>query len=555
MTKKYLRSARAKLSRRGALQAMGTLLGTAAFGCGDSGAGSEGTSGTTDDDGTSTGGSATPTTGDAPGTSTGDDLPTTSGGSGDGTGTSSSSGDPDTTGDGTTGDGTTSDETTGSPVDECAVGSDLSPEKLLEGIDHIVVLMMENRSFDHYFGSLKLVEGAAINGLTGAESNLGLDLVPVPVFNMEELEPADPPHEWDECHTQFNLGENNGFVFANEKKHPGLGEQVMGYYVRDQLPVSYGLADSYTLCERWHASVMGPTWPNRYYMHACSSDGGKTNFPKPFLKTLWHRCDEAGISSRMYFGDVPWVTGAFPLIPTLWSKLADDYQGFSFNSLKNPNTLQRFFNDCAAGDLANFTIIDPGFTSNDDHPSHNVQLGQILIGTIYKSLVESPAWNKTLLVITYDEHGGFYDHVPPPKTIDGNPDFEQLGFRVPAIVIGPTVRRGCTNGLQFEHCSIGATLMKRFGIAPLNQRMAEAADLSSCINPDYIDDPQPGPPVPLVHVSVSQILAQVGHTTSQEELFLAAGVTLDEAFRAKVQEETMRLLVHAQKLGVARLSP
>ncbi len=547
MTKKYLMSARAKLSRRRAIQAMGSLIGTAAFGCGDSSSGSGDGSSSSGSGGSSTGYDAPTTGGSGDGSSSSGATPTTSGGSSDG---SSSGGDGSTSTTGTTGD-----ETTGSPVDDCATQSSLTPEQLLAGIDHIVVLMMENRSFDHYFGSLEVVEGQVINGLTGDETNLNLDLMPVSVFVTEDFEPADPPHEWDSCHSSFNLGENNGFVFENEKKHPGFGAQVMGYHIREHLPVLYGLADNYTLCQRWHASVMGPTWPNRYYMHACSSGGGKTNFPNPFLKTLWHRCDEAGITSRIYFGDVPWVTGAFPLIPTVWSKLADDYNGFSFNSLSNPNTLQRFFDDCDAGNLPNFTVIDPGFTSNDDHPSHNIQLGQILIGTIYKSLAQSPVWNKTLFIITYDEHGGFYDHVPPPKTIDGEPEFEQMGFRVPAIVIGPTVRRGCASDMQFEHCSIGATLMRRFGIAPLNQRMAEAADVSSCINPDYIDDPQPPPPVPLVHASVSTILAQVGRTTSQEELFLAAGVTLDEAFRKQVQADTLRLLVRAQKLGVAHLRP
>ncbi len=526
------------------MQAMGTLLGTAAFGCGDSTSGSEGSSsdGGATGDGSSSGGPAT-TSGGPDSTTSGEVLPTTSGATGDG---SSSSG---------TGEGTTDDATTGAPADECAVADDLTPEQLLAGIDHIVVLVMENRSFDHYFGSLQVVEGAAVNGLTGNESNLNLDLLPVPVFVMDDFEPLDPPHEWDQSRFQFNLGENNGFVAENEKSHPGFGFQAMGYHVREHLPVLYGLADHFTLCQRWHASVMGPTWPNRYYMHACTSGGGKTNFPNPFLQTLWHRCDEAGITSRMYFSDVPWVTGAFPLIPTVWSKLADDFGGFSLKTLTNPNTLSRFFDDCEAGDLPNFTIIDPGFTSNDDHPSHNIQLGEILIGALYKALAESPVWKKTLFIITYDEHGGFYDHLPPPKTIDEDPEFEQLGFRVPALVIGPSVRRGCLSDVQFEHCSVGATLMKRFGIVPLNERMAKAADVSSCIHPDYIDDPQPGPPVPLIDASIAEILADVGRTTSQEELFLAAGVTLDEPFRRKVQADTLALLMRAQKLGVVRLRP
>src|SRR5690606_11201432 len=186
--------------------------------------------------------------------------------------------------------------------------------------------------------------------------------------------------------------------------------------------------------------------------------------------------------------------------------------------------------DCEAGDLPNFAIIDPGFTSNDDHPSHNIQLGQILIGAIYKALSTGPAWNKTLFIITYDEHGGFYDHVPPPETDDPEPEFKQLGFRVPSLVIGPSVRKGCVNDVQFDHCSIGKTLRTPFGIAPLTQRMADANDGSSCIHPDYINDPQPAPPVPLVTASITKLLAGAGKETSQPELFAAAGVTLDENF-------------------------
>ncbi len=549
MTKKYLESVRAKLSRRRAVQAMGTLIGTAALGCGDDSRGSEGSTG-----GGSTGGSGSSGSTGAPGstgsdTSTGE-APTTSGGTEDGTTGSSTGGVDDTSTSGTS----TGDETTGGPVDECGGGAALTPEQLLAGIDHVIVLMMENRSFDHYFGALKLVEGKPVNGLVGDEQNLNVDLTPVTVYESDEFEPLDPPHEWDACHNQFNLGDNNGFVFENEKANPGFGQQVMGYHVREQLPALYGLADNFTLCQSWYASVMGPTWPNRYYLTACTSGGGKSNLPNPFLKTLFHRCDDAGISSRIYWTDVPWVAGAFPLVPTVWGKLSED-GGFNLDALTKPYNMQRFFADCAAGDLPNFAVLDPGFTSNDDHPSHNIQLGQVLIGAIYKALATSPVWNKTLFIITYDEHGGFYDHVAPPETIDGEAEFKQMGFRVPSLVIGPSVRRGCVSDVQFEHCSIGKTLMTRFGIAPLNDRMAQANDVSSCIHPDYIDNPQPAPPVPLIHASITDLLANVGKTTSQPELFAAAGVTLDEAFERKVRADTIHLLQQAQKLGVVRLRP
>ncbi len=543
MTRKHLKAVQALFSRRRALRTLGGIVGTATFGCGDSDAGSAGSSG---DDTTSSSGTV-PTTGDPNTTSSSDVDPSTSSAS-DSLG-SSTDAEPDSS------SGDESDSSTGSPVDECGGGSDLTPEQLLAGIDHIVVLMMENRSFDHYFGALRAIEGQAILGLTGDESNLGLDLVPVPVFVMDEFEPKDPPHTWEECHFQFNQGENNGFVFEAEKKHPGYGYQVMGYHIREHLPVSYGLADGFTLCQRWFSSVMGPTWPNRYYLHACTSDGGKTNFPTPFLPSLWHLCDAAGVTSKMYFTDVPWAAGGFPLIPTVWSKLADGYEGFNLAALTNPNTLERFFADCESGNLANFVVIDPGFTSNDDHPEHNIQLGQILIGTIYKALAASPAWSRTLFIVTYDEHGGFYDHVAPPTFTDDHPEFRQLGFRVPTLVVGPTVRRGCINDVLFDHCSIAATVARRFGIEPLNQRMADAADVSSCINPDLLDNPQPAPPIPMVTVSITDILAGVGKTTSQHELFDQLGVVLDEEFRAKVQSDTLRLLVRAEKLGVARLRP
>ncbi|MFZ6185735.1 alkaline phosphatase family protein [Nannocystis pusilla] len=545
MTKKYLRAARTRFSRRRALQTIGALVGGTAFGCGDDGSGP---SGATD------GGSTDPSTGT---TTTGGDgssttgVPTTSGGSDSDTGSTG----PGTTGDDTTtttGDDSTGESTTESPVSECAK-SDLSPEELLAGIEHVVVLVMENRSFDHYFGSLDFLEGRVVDGLNGDEWNPSIGLGDVTVFKLDEFQPQDPPHEWDECHTQFNLGDCNGFVFENEKKNPGYGEQVMGYHVREQIPVLYALADNFALCDRWFCSVMGPTWPNRYYVHACSSDGGKSNFPSPFLQTLWHACDDAGVTSRIYFTDVPWVAGAFPLVPTVWGKLADGIDGFSLDALTNPNNLDRFFADAAAGALPNFTIIDPGFTSNDDHPDHDIQLGQILIGAIYKALAEGPGWEKTLFIITYDEHGGFYDHVPPPTTVDDEPEFTQMGFRVPSLVIGPRVRKGCVVSTQFEHCSIGATLMRRFGIAALNDRMATANDVSSCINPEYLSDPQPGPPIPLVDVSIDRITARVGRTTSQHELFDRLGVQLDENFRARQVAATLRLLKHAERLGVARL--
>jgi phospholipase C len=122
------------------------------------------------------------------------------------------------------------------------------------------------------------------------------------------------------------------------------------------------------------------------------------------------------------------------------------------------------------------------------------------VASVYEALASSPNWERCLLVVTYDEHGGFHDHVPPPTTVDPHPGFEQLGFRVPSMVIGPQVRAGCVDGTVFDHASVAATVAARWGLEPLNERVAATADLSSCIDPELIDNPRP--PVALPYIVV-----------------------------------------------------
>lgn len=543
MTKKYLRSVRTLLSRRRAIQTMATL---AAVGCGDDEVGSASAT-----EGTTTGGE---TTGTPESTTSDATTDPASGSDSSSTSTSTSTTTTTSTTDPTS-NSTTDDTTTGVVHDECGGGEGMDPAALLAHIDTIVVVMMENRSFDHYFGARKLLEGEASNGLSGGESNPDFTNNQIAVFKMDEFEPADPPHGWESCHLQFNLGDNNGFVLENEKVNPAVKEQAMGYHVRTQLPAIYEMADNFVLCDHWYSSVMGPTWPNRFYLNCATSDGQKGNFPEPFIPTIWHLLVDAGVSSRIYFTDIPWAAGAFPLVPTVWGRFAEGYNGFNVQNLTNPYTLEKFFDDAAAGTLPSVTFIDPGFTSNDDHPDHNIQLGQVLLGSIYKAMAQSPHWGRCLLVITYDEHGGFFDHVAPPKTIDERPEFEQLGFRVPSLVIGGTVRRGCVDSTPYEHVSVLTTIARRFGLPWLNERHEQAPDLSGCIHPEYIADPPPAPDIAPLTVSVSELLADVGKTTSQPELFERLGVALDDKFRESVRASTMRLLTRAESLGVAVLRP
>ncbi|HMY17845.1 MAG TPA: alkaline phosphatase family protein, partial [Polyangium sp.] len=176
----------------------------------------------------------------------------------------------------------------GGGADFCQDTTNLTPEELLAPIDTFVILMMENRSFDHCLGSLRLLEGRDVIGLAGTEKNPAPNGTFVDVFKLEDFTPADPPHDWDACHNQFNGGKNDGFVLA----HAGNNQaDVMGYHVREQLPITYALADAHAVCDHWFASVMGPTWPNRFFLHGATSKGQKSNLPVFGFKSIFDVLD------------------------------------------------------------------------------------------------------------------------------------------------------------------------------------------------------------------------------------------------------------------------
>ncbi|MFO0578162.1 MAG: alkaline phosphatase family protein [Polyangia bacterium] len=422
----------------------------------------------------------------------------------------------------------------------------LTPAQLLGGIDAIVVLMMENRSFDHYLGSLasdaKYPGKRRPDGLNGRESNPDPSGNPVTVFRLDDFTPEDPPHGWDACHRQWNSGKNDGFV----KAHAGKSQdEVMGFHDRTQLPFYYALADRFTVCDRWFCSVMGPTWPNRFYLHAGTSGGKKDN--SSYLlggpTTIWERMKDKGRSAKNYFvGPVAWYMGAYP------SKLL---------ALNPCAKIDDFFSDCRNGTLPAFSIIDPDFLTNDDHPSHNIQLGQALIASIVQAIAKSPQWARTLLCITYDEHGGFHDHVPPPTAQDELADFQQLGFRVPTLLIGGTVRSAHVESTRFDHTSVGATLMTRHGIASLSKRMTAARDLSPCIDPLRIKNPAPPPTdLPKVPVRLREALRFSGKNSQPglDHALRQGRVPMHLVDRRSDTERTLSWLQAGQALGAIDLS-
>lgn len=355
---------------------------------------------------------------------------------------------------------------------------------LSDSIDTVVVLMMENRSFDHYFGSLSLLEGRTdVDGLRPGLFNLDSAGTRIEPYREVLGCHADPPHSWGSSHLQVGDGACDGFVREHEAR-VGTTEarRVMGYYTRAELPVSYRLADEYALCQRWYASVLGPTWPNRFYLMAAQSGGVKKNdFEASYaFPTMFDRVLSSGRDFRAYYGNISlsWMLGT-------------DYTG-------HYAPLESFYTDAAAGTLPAFSLVEPIYGRNDDHPPAHPLAGQLLIASVYDALAKSPQWGRSLLVVTYDEHGGFYDHVAPPKTADdfAADGFDQLGVRVPSLVLGPYVKRQVSSTL-FDHSSVSAMVQTLYGVAPLTARDRAANDLTGLLDMARIEARAPAPPIAL----------------------------------------------------------
>jgi phospholipase C len=335
-------------------------------------------------------------------------------------------------------------------------------------ITTIVAMMMENRSFNHFFGSRTLLEGKNENGLPAGVTNpdlAGKMIASWMTSDSNMLCGYDPPHSWDRARQQFNDGKLDGFVVAHQQANNNTSIDPMQFLVRNQVPTSYALADAYTMCNRWFASVLGPTYPNRYYWHSGQAHGHMDNtFPSEVWPTLYDRLNAAGIDWAYYYGDFAAL-----------SILGPSADGHMFR-------FKDFAAAAKAGTLPPVVYIDPGFSLNDDHPPHHPSAGQQLIGAVYAALAQSPQWKNLLFVITYDEHGGYYDHVVPPKAPDALEPFQQFGFRVPAMVIGPYAKEAHVSSVQYDHTSVLKHIETMFNLEPLTMRDAAATDLSDCID-------------------------------------------------------------------------
>lgn len=331
-------------------------------------------------------------------------------------------------------------------------------------INHLVVLMMENRSFDHVLGALRLNGQKAVNGITEPlRTNSKSDGTAVPQWCMDgQPYSYNVPHGLNDVKTQYDNGLLDGFVRAMEGSG-GNPKVPMGYYTAATFPVLYQLAQRFTVCDRWFSSTLSSTWPNRKYFHSGTRDvdddtqilPGLTGFQTTPLYEFLEKCEDPDrkgqhLTWRSYFTDLPFLA--------FWYRFA------ATHALTNFSYVTDFVDDCREGNLPHVAIVDPPFTLADDHPPHNPQLGEKFIGLIVDALTTSKSWADTALLIVFDEHGGFYDHEPPPAPeVPNKWNDTPYGFRVPAILVSPFANTPVSSTL-YDHTSWLKTISERWGV-------------------------------------------------------------------------------------------
>jgi len=358
----------------------------------------------------------------------------------------------------------------------------------LDNLKHIVVLMMENRSFDHMLGSLTAVN-PQIDGISPALSNpdtTGAAVRPQPLAEFQGQLDPDPDHHFPAVDLQIFGGDTSptrlanmqGFVrsYFNQQQDVGHSQKIMYYFAQSQLPVLTTLALEFAVFNRWFASIPGPTICNRAFAHYGTSFGrvdmDLLYVNEPF-QSIYNRLINANPkrTAKLYYYD---TTSSTMEITNLLQNQPELFGSY-----------QQFLGDCSSGNLPDYSFVEPNYNdhdsdtgeevASDQHPDHDIQAGELFIASVYKAIKSSPLWPNTALLVVYDEHGGIYDHVvPPPCTPDqftasandtgtGMPfAFDRLGVRVPAILISPWIPAGTVVNRVFDHASIPATITKFF---------------------------------------------------------------------------------------------
>jgi phospholipase C len=362
-------------------------------------------------------------------------------------------------------------------------------------IDTFVVLMMENRSFDHYLGWMP--------GADGRQAGLQFTNAKGQKFASHRLDFTqscgflDPDHSWEGGRTELDGGRMDGFLRADSDTFS------IGYYEEADVPFTPHAARAFTCFDRFFCSLLGPTYPNREYMHAGQSYGmidnslpvtsGSMGFPDT---TIFNSLSQAGVSNRYFYTDLP--------ISALWGA----------PGLARSGQVQEFYERAAAGTLPALSFVDPAFqgedqgTSGDEHPLADIRVGQAFVADIVHAFLNSPQYKRGALFMVYDEWGGFFDHVVPPRVPDLrssaslDKDFGQMGFRVPAVLVSPYARRGHVDHSVYGFESILKMIRYRYGRPALTPRDLYANNIAAAFDfeskPDYEIPALPTPPEVIV---------------------------------------------------------
>ena len=352
---------------------------------------------------------------------------------------------------------------------------------MLPQVAHIVVLMMENHSFDNRFGVLGRGDGLEI-GADGQPVNANPDGrgQHVRAFAMPSTcqLPTQPASDWFAAHRSWNGGANDGFVTSPS------GPVAMGYFTREQLPFCAATAETFTLCDRWFAPCLAGTFVNRRYLLAGTSLGA-VRAPKnpsdelPSSGTILDALDRHRIPWRNYYVD----HSGLRVFPALLERKAANIQ-----------KIDSFYDDAATGTLPAVSFVDPDFEHTSEENPQDVRDGEAFAASVVNAALRSPNWPSTVLVWCYDEGGGYYDHVPPPAAVppDSRPPelapedpaggFDRYGFRVPAVVISPWSRPGFVSHTVYDHTSVLKLIEAKWNLPSLTRRDAAAADLMDCLD-------------------------------------------------------------------------
>ncbi|MGH9126040.1 MAG: alkaline phosphatase family protein [Acidimicrobiales bacterium] len=453
--------------------------------------------------------------------------------------------------------------------DERARPSEQPGHDSLPEIEHIVLLMMENHSFDNYLGTLGHGDGLPVaeDGAWGPVNEL-LNGEPVRPFHLASTVQQNgvPTQSWNASHIQFDDGANDGFVRSIKDTVPGGdGKVPMGFWTAEDLPFYAGLAKTFALADRWHCSLLGPTFPNRRFLIAGTANGliddaAASMMDYPRTGTVFDLLDRNDINWVNYHHAGSWrviakrllgngglrgartlkllVTNRFPKA----LKVGLDNLQFTaalypvglWRCLRHLRHARRFFIDARRGKLPPVSIVDPDFQSNSEENPYDIRLGEKFAAEVIDAVMKGPGWEHTLLIWFYDEHGGYYDHVPPPSAVEpddvrprsllhagaplrwvlqhlglwkglrtkdfGAGRYDRLGFRVPAVIVSPFAKAGYVSSTVYDHTSVLKLIEEKWNLPPLTKRDAAAVaplDMLDLKNPPFRVPPTlPAPAMP-----------------------------------------------------------